>query len=257
VAVGARVEFVGVHHHARADRECLSIQHGRAVNRRWRRRAKVRPPRSLPEWAAALVIAAAGASLLWEGLQAMAAYAVPVAVALAVASVAGVAVAATVRRLRLEGQRQRLAQLRLTLAQIDAMSDKQFEFALRDLLIRDGLAARQVGQQGDQGADVIAEDRRWGRIVVQAKHTKTGRNVGSQVMYVAKGTTGPAHNGHVSVVVTNGGITRDAKAWADKHGIHYLDRNALRLWAEHGIALTDLLHLPNRVGGRRRLQVTV
>ncbi|MFC1443140.1 restriction endonuclease [Streptacidiphilus sp. N1-10] len=252
--VDPRFELVGVHDDARADRQRLGIQHGGTVNRNWRRRLRVRPPRSAPEWVAALVIAAAGVSLLWQAVAATAAYALPLAVGLALATAAAGAGVVVRRRLLLDRQRQRLGRLRLTLARVDAMDDRQFEFALRDLLIRDGLAARQVGRKGDQGADVIADDRRWGRIVVQAKHTTTGRNVGAQVMYVAKGTTGPAHHGHVSVVVTNGGITSGARAWADKHGIYHVDRDALRLWAEHGVSLPDLLHLPTRAGRRRRLR---
>lgn len=63
------------------------------------------------------------------------------------------------------------------------MDDRAFEFALRDLLLRDGWNARQVGRQGDQAADVIGEDRQRGRIVLQAKHTTVAGEVGSSVMY--------------------------------------------------------------------------
>ncbi|MEU2509840.1 restriction endonuclease [Streptomyces sp. NPDC007863] len=48
---------------------------------------------------------------------------------------------------------RRLSVLRFSLAELDAMDDRQFEFALRNLLIRGGWSARQVGQQGDQAAD--------------------------------------------------------------------------------------------------------
>jgi restriction system protein len=145
---------------------------------------------------------------------------------------------------------ERLARLRITLAEVDAMSDQDFEFALRDLLIRDGCTARQVGQQGDQAADVIGHNPLRGRIVLQAKHTKVGAKVGSQVMYQVKGTAGPAHGADIAVVVTNGSFTRDAKAWGDKHQVHWVDRDRLRLWAEHGVALHDLLRLPNRPARR-------
>ncbi|MER7666371.1 restriction endonuclease [Streptomyces sp. NPDC096193] len=73
-----------------------------------------------------------------------------------------------------------LADLRITLAEIDALDDQEFEIALRDLLIRDGWAARRVGREGDQAADVIGQNAQLGRIVVQAKHTKVGGKVGSQ-----------------------------------------------------------------------------
>ncbi|MGP4002880.1 restriction endonuclease [Streptomyces sp. 8N706] len=89
--------------------------------------------------------------------------------------------------------------LRITLTQFDAMDDQEFEVALRDLLIRDGWSARKVGQPGDQGADVIGQDRQRGRIVVQAKHTKVAGKVGSQVMYQVKGTACPVHGADIAV----------------------------------------------------------
>jgi len=137
----------------------------------------------------------------------------------------------------------------LTLTEI-AMGDRQFEFALRDLMIRDGCTARQVGRQGDQAADVIAEDPRRGRIVLQAKHTTVGGKVSSHVMYQVNGTAGPVHGANFAVVVTNGSFTRDAQTWGNKHHVHWIDRDRLRLWAEHGTPLPDLLRLP--APGRRR-----
>ncbi|KNE82503.1 restriction endonuclease [Streptomyces fradiae] len=151
----------------------------------------------------------------------------------------------------------RLATLRLTLAQIDALDDQQFEHALRDLLIRDGWQARQVGRQGDQAADVIGQDRQRGRIVLQAKHTGVGGKVGVQVMYQVKGTAGPVHRADHAVVVTNGSLTRDAKAWGDRHRIHWIDRDRLRQWAEHGLPLHELLRLPGRTPRRGRTDESV
>ncbi|MFF3837922.1 restriction endonuclease [Streptomyces sp. NPDC001930] len=110
---------------------------------------------------------------------------------------------------------RRLSVLRFSLAELDAMDNRQFEFALRDLLIRDGWSARQVGQQGDQAADVIADHPAYGRLVVQAKHTKVAAKVGSQVMYQVNGTAGPAHRANAATVVTNGGFTRDAREWGE------------------------------------------
>ncbi len=146
---------------------------------------------------------------------------------------------------------RRLVTLRLSLSGIDALGDQDFEYALRDLLVRDGWTARKVGQQGDQAADVIGQHPGLGRIVLQAKYTKVGAKVDSQVMYQVKGTAGPVHNADTAVVVTNGSLTRDARAWGDRHGIHWIDRDRLRQWAEHGIALHDLLRLPARPTRRR------
>jgi restriction system protein len=117
-------------------------------------------------------------------------------------------------------------------------------------MIRDGCTARRVGQQGDQAADVIAQHPCQGRIVLQAKHTTVGGKVGSHVMYQVKGTAGPVHGADIGVVVTNGSLTRDAKAWGDKHRLYWVDRERLRQWAEHGTPLNDLLRLP--AAARRR-----
>ncbi|MCX4826161.1 restriction endonuclease [Streptomyces sp. NBC_01142] len=141
---------------------------------------------------------------------------------------------------------ERLATLRITLAEFDAMDDRQFEHALRDLLVRDGWPARRVGGSGDQAADVISDHTHHGRIAVQAKHTRVGGKVGSSVMYAVKGTAGPAHRADHAVVITNGTFTRDAMAWGDRHSVHWVDRDRLRRWAESGTALHELLGLSAR-----------
>ncbi|WP_042390183.1 restriction endonuclease [Streptacidiphilus melanogenes] len=217
-------------------------------------RFRVRPPRTLPEFAAAAVIALVAGSWLVDGARWFEPYALPAVAVLAVLTASGAALWWRIRIGRREAQRERVALLRFSLARIDAMDDRQFEFALRDLLIRDGIPARQVGRQGDQGADVIGDDPARGRIVLQAKHTKVGGKVGAQVMYGVKGTAGPVHKAAVAVVVTNGSFTRDAKAWGDKHGVHWVDREALRRWASDGTPLPALLGLPltARVRGRLR-----
>jgi restriction system protein len=143
-----------------------------------------------------------------------------------------------------------LARLRITLADIDAMGDREFECALRDLLIRDGWTARRVGQKNDQAADVIGHHPLRGRIVLQAKHTRVGAKVGCSVMYQVKGTAGPVHGADIAVVVTNSGFTRDARDWGDRHQVHWTDRDRLCAWAERGTPLHDLLRLPKRPSRR-------
>ncbi|MET9736080.1 restriction endonuclease [Streptomyces sp. NPDC006458] len=169
-------------------------------------------------------------------------------VLLALVALAGTAGAWWVTRAigRRRRDAERLALLRITLAEFDAMDDRQFEHALRDLLVRDGWPARRVGGGGDQAADVIGDHMHRGRIVVQAKHTRVGGKVGSSVMYAVKGTAGPAHRADHAVVVTNGTFTRDAMAWGDRHGVHWVDRDKLRRWAETGTALHELLGLSAR-----------
>ncbi|GGX94861.1 restriction endonuclease [Streptomyces fructofermentans] len=210
---------------------------------RWRR------PRGRTEQLAAVLVVAAA---VW-----MAARTAVVAVQAALAGWPWVAAAATAlagyglwRAGRTVRRRRRhtalMARLRLSLVELDEMDDRRFEYALRDLLVRDGWAARQVGRAGDQGADVIADCARYGRLVVQAKHTRVGGRVGSSVMYQLNGTAGPVHRADAAVVVTNGAVTRDAKAWAERHGIAWVDRERLQQWADDGVPLGELLRLPSQ-----------
>jgi restriction system protein len=218
-----------------------------------RRRLRLRAPRGGGERAAAAAVACAVCWLLAK--MAVAAWHAAVRVWPLLALFAAVALGYAAWRLRREVQARRvrarmLARLRITLAQFDAMDDRAFEFALRDLLVRDGWSARQVGRQGDQAADVIGENRQRGRIVVQAKHTTVAGKVGSSVMYQVKGTAGPVHGADIAVVVTNGSFTRDAKAWGERQQVYWVDRDRLRRWAEHGTPLYDLLRLPSRPARR-------
>ncbi|WP_405914566.1 restriction endonuclease [Streptomyces sp. NBC_00728] len=212
-----------------------------------RRGFRLRTPRGSSEQAAAAVVACAALWLL--GRLAVATWHAAIRAWPWLAALCAAAVVTGVWRILREARARRvrahaLARLRLTLAQIDAMDDRAFECALRDLLIRDGWTARRVGGQGDQAADVIGQDRQRGRIVVQAKHTKVAGKVGSAVMYQVKGTAGPVHGANIAVVVTNGSFTRDARAWGERHQVQWVDRDRLRRWAEHGTSLQDLLGLP-------------
>ncbi|MGV2916266.1 restriction endonuclease [Streptomyces alfalfae] len=214
-----------------------------------RRPLRLRRPRGAPEVVSAAVVGLA--LLVLAGRMTTAAVgelreAWPVLLALVVlaGTVGAWRVARTMGRRRRDAER--LAMLRITLAEFDAMDDRQFEHALRDLLVRDGWPARRVGGGGDQAADVIGDHMNRGRIVVQAKHTRVGGKVGSAVMYAVKGTAEPAHRADHAVVVTNGTFTRDAMAWGDRHGVHWVDRDKLRRWAETGTALHELLGLSAR-----------
>jgi restriction system protein len=212
-------------------------------------RLRLRRPRGVAELIAAAVVALAVLVLVvrtvvtavgvlkaaWPALLAL-------ALLTGIVAVCRIVQAATMRR----RERERLATLRIILAEFDAMDDRRFEYALRDLLVRDGWPARRVGGGGDQVADVIGDHPQRGRIVVQAKHTRVGGKVGSSVMYAVKGTAGPVHKADHAVVVTNGAFTRDAMAWGDRHGVHWIDRGKLRRWAEDGAALHELLSLSAR-----------
>ncbi|WP_260610974.1 restriction endonuclease [Streptomyces sp. WAC06614] len=170
----------------------------------------------------------------------------PLLVLIGLALASGLVCLGLRRSRRNRADSERLARLCITLAELDAMDDQLFEYALRDLLVRDGWAATKVGGGGDQAADVIGVLVPLGRIVVQAKYTRVGGKVGSSVMYEVKGTAGPAHKADHAVVVTNGSFTRDAMAWGDRHGVHWVDRDRLDQWAHEGKALHELLGLPSR-----------
>ncbi|WP_420710331.1 restriction endonuclease [Streptomyces sp. HNS054] len=62
-------------------------------------------------------------------------------------------------------------------------------------------------------------------------------------MYTVNGTKGPVHGADHAVVITNGSLTRDAMSWGDRHTVHWVDRERLRRWAEHGTAQHALLRL--------------
>ncbi|WP_214415492.1 restriction endonuclease [Sphaerisporangium fuscum] len=141
-------------------------------------------------------------------------------------------------------QAERLAHLRLDLVQdIDKLSPTVFEYAICDLMIRDGIEAVRVGGADDKAADVIGRDRNGRVIVVQCKHTLTGAKVAAKVIYQVNGTAQHAHGADVAIVVTNGSFTRNAAEYAAKVGIHLIDRDALRDWAQRGVALHELLKL--------------
>ncbi|GAA3293827.1 restriction endonuclease [Streptomyces cinereospinus] len=215
-----------------------------------RRRRRIRwRPRSTADLLGAAAVALALTVALAQAasrLLTRAAAAWPLVVLICLAAAVGLACLRVRGSRRHRADNERLARLRITLSELDAMDDQQFEHALRDLLVRDGWAARRVGGGGDQAADVIGVRVPLGRIVVQAKHTRVGGKVGSSVMYQVNGTAGPAHRADHAVVVTNGAFTRDAMAWGDRHGVRWVDRNRLNHWAHEGKALHELLGLPAR-----------
>ncbi|MER5960522.1 restriction endonuclease [Streptomyces sp. NPDC001893] len=223
-------------------------------------RMRLRAPRGRRERMAAAIVSLAVATMMVQAATALWRAVVrgwPFVVAMAVAMLLGAAWW-HVRRVRLRRAQAALAAvLQFPLDRIDSLGDAEFEVALRDLLIRDGWSAQRVGQAGDQAADVIGRHAQRGRIVLQAKHTIVGGKVDSKVMYQVKGTAGPVHKADVAVVVTNGGFTRDAKAWGERHQIHWVDRDRLRQWAEDGVPLHTLLRLPARRARRTAVRRAV
>ncbi|MCW8383914.1 restriction endonuclease [Streptomyces justiciae] len=142
-------------------------------------------------------------------------------------------------------KRAKASALRYGLAQLDGLTHRQFEHAVRDLMHRDGCTnAVQVGGRGDLGADVKAVDpfgRRW---VIQCKHRKNGERgaaVGTPDLQVLNGTGRPVHNADVVVLVTNGRITQPGRDFAGQQRLHLVDRALLGEWAAGSRPLWELL----------------
>ena len=150
----------------------------------------------------------------------------------------------------------RLRHLRLTLAELDALSYTDFELAVRDLMVRDGIDARHVGQRGDKAADVIGRTPGGYLIVAQCKHTTSQGTVGAGVIYTVNGTAAPVHRADVAVIITNGSFTRGARQTAADFRIHLFGREELHRWATDGISLQELLKLTTPLRRFRRLRHT-
>ncbi|WP_432105944.1 restriction endonuclease [Streptomyces sp. bgisy091] len=151
-------------------------------------------------------------------------------------------------RLRVQEERKQQVQtraLRYPMARLDQLHHRQFEHAIRDLMLRDGCRdAVQVGGAGDNGADVKATDpfgRRW---VIQCKHRRAGlagAAVGTPDLHVLNGTGRPVHKGDVIVLVTNGRFTKPATEFARSQRLHLVDRHTLATWAAGSSPLWELL----------------
>lgn len=135
--------------------------------------------------------------------------------------------------------------LRYAVEHLDSLHHNDFEFAVRDLMHRDGCAdAQKVGGRGDNGADVKATDpygRRW---VIQCKHRKAGWSgsaVGTPDLQVLNGTGRQIHGGDVLVMLTNGRFSRPALDFAKSQHLHLVDRHLLSQWASGSRPLWELL----------------
>ncbi|MCB5180254.1 restriction endonuclease [Streptomyces antimicrobicus] len=141
--------------------------------------------------------------------------------------------------------RVRAQGLRYAVEQLDGLHHRQFEFAVRDLMRRDGCDdAQQVGGRGDNGADVKATDP-FGRLwVIQCKHRKAGWSgsaVGTPDLQVLNGTGRQIHGGDVLVMLTNGRFSAPALDFAKSQRLHLVDRKLLAQWASGSRPLWELL----------------
>ncbi|MEV7884003.1 restriction endonuclease [Streptomyces sp. NPDC002817] len=154
-------------------------------------------------------------------------------------------------------ERVHVRRLRYGLPQLDGLHHEDFEFAVRDLMRRDGCAdAVQVGGAGDNGADVTATDplgRRW---VIQCKHRQDGASgtpVGTPDLHVLNGTGRQLHGGDVVVLVTNGRFTAGCAPLAKSQKLHLVDRGTLGKWAGGSQPLWELLQRLPPTGRRAAL----
>ncbi|MFD8621413.1 restriction endonuclease [Streptomyces sp. NPDC059513] len=151
--------------------------------------------------------------------------------------------------------RVRQQALRYGLPQLDALHHRDFEYAIRDLMLRDGCTdARQIGGAGDNGADVLATDplgRTW---VIQAKHRKDGDRgsaVGTPDLQRVNGTARQLYGADVVLVVTNGRFSTRCAPLAQQLHMHLADRRILATWANGGRPLWELLpRIPAPRNGR-------
>ncbi|WP_327170062.1 restriction endonuclease [Streptomyces sp. NBC_01336] len=135
--------------------------------------------------------------------------------------------------------------LRYALPQLDALHHRDFEYAVRDLMRRDGCTdARQIGGAGDNGADVLATDPMGRTWVIQCKHRKDGDQgsaVGTPDLQRVNGCARQLYGADVVLVVTNGRFsTRCAPLAAQLH-MHLADRRTVATWASGGRPLWELL----------------
>ncbi|MFI8178608.1 restriction endonuclease [Streptomyces microflavus] len=162
-------------------------------------------------------------------------------------AIAAVSGTAWVHRYRQQQAWDRVRQqaLRYGLPQLDALHHRDFEYAIRDLMRRDGCTdARQIGGAGDNGADVLATDplgRTW---VIQAKHRKDGDRgsaVGTPDLQRVNGTARQLYGADIVLVVTNGRFTTRCPPLAAQLNMHLADRRILATWASGGRPLWELL----------------
>ncbi|MCX5443742.1 MULTISPECIES: restriction endonuclease [unclassified Streptomyces] len=135
--------------------------------------------------------------------------------------------------------------LRYGLPQLDGLHHRDFEYAIRDLMRRDGCTdAKQIGGAGDNGADVLATDplgRKW---VIQCKHRRNGAQgsaVGTPDLQRVNGTARQLYGADVVLVVTNGRFSTKCPELARQLRMHLADRTMLASWAAGSRPLWELL----------------
>lgn len=223
----------------------------RPVRRRAARRCTVRRPKKQNEQFALLVAAVVAVGLVAAAVQWLLVHWWLLVLAAVIAAVAGGLWLQQARQ-RAEWERVRAQALRLRIAEIDALDHRAFEFAIRDLMRRDGCEAERIGGAGDDACDVRAVDPA-GRVwAIQCKHRRDGDGgsaVGVGVLQQVNGTARQVHGADIAVVLTNGRFSSKAIPWGREHRIHLVNRRVLGEWAAGSRPLWDLL---DRIPSPRR-----
>ncbi|MGW6318784.1 restriction endonuclease [Streptomyces sp. NPDC055099] len=212
-----------------------------------RRRRRRRTKRQQHQQARVVAVLVAGAVALWLVVTVVNWLLVHwwVLVVFAVAGVGAGLVFLQQRRQRTVWQDVQRQGLRYGLAQIDALHHRDFEYAVRDLMRRDGcMDARQIGGCGDNGADVLATDPQGRKWVIQCKHRKAGAQgspVGTPDLQRVNGTARQLYGADVVLVATNGRFSVRCAPLAEQLRMHLVDRRLLAAWAAGSRPLWELL----------------
>ncbi|MFJ4965141.1 Restriction endonuclease [Streptomyces sp. ADI96-02] len=130
-----------------------------------------------------------------------------------------------------------------------AMDPYAFEEAVAGLCRRDGCAdADVVGGAGDLGADVLATAPDGRRIVIQCKRYGPDNKAGSQDLQRFGGTCYAVHEADSAIVVSTGGFTEPALAYAEQCGILCVGPAELAAWSDGGAPPPWLAEPPAEVG---------
>ncbi|MGW4506890.1 restriction endonuclease [Streptomyces sp. NPDC004436] len=134
------------------------------------------------------------------------------------------------------------------------MSPLQFEEYVADLCRRDGCTeVRRVGAANDLGADVVGRLPDGRKLVVPCKRYAKHRTVGSPDLQKFNGTARSEHGADVPLFVASCKFTKQARAFAARHGLVLVDVDLLGFW-NSGTALSALLDLDiGRSGTNRKL----
>ncbi|MFD4130121.1 restriction endonuclease [Streptomyces globisporus] len=140
-------------------------------------------------------------------------------------------------------------------ARVDGLNHREFEYLVRDLMIRDGATnVRRVGGAGDNGADVVATDPAGQLWVIRCKHRRDGDRgaaVGTPDLQRVNGTARQLHGADVVLVVTNGRFSTRCAPLATQLHMHLADRRVLATWASGNRPLWELLpRIPQPRSGR-------